>query len=97
VDRPFALLIVSAGSGGTLVLGPVSVMSLSTVAAVAVSTVSPEEAESPLASLPFLDAPERELPAPFRDEDMMPLSTMVSMASPSGSAFGVGGAAMSGD
>jgi hypothetical protein len=110
-DRPFALPIVSAGSG-TSVLDPAFVVSSSAtsvesaeVAAspeVSVSAespevpVSPEEEESPLAPPDRRDAPERELPVLARDDDMMPLSTIVSVASPSGSAFRLGGAMMSG-
>ena len=113
-DRPFALPIVSAGSG-TSVLDPASVVPSSAVSAdasstevaatspeVAVSTessegaVSPEAEESPLAPPDRRDAPERELPVLVRDDDMMPLSTIVSEASPSGSTFRLGGAMMSG-
>lgn len=113
-DRPFALPIVSAGSG-TSVLDPAPVVPLSAVSAdglstgvaatspeVAVSTessagaVSPEAEESPLAPPDRRDAPERELPVLIRDDDMMPLSTIVSEASPSGSTFRLGGAMMSG-
>jgi len=105
VDRPFALPIVSAGSG-TALLVPACVVSSSPApadAAVAVSAESEEgespelkEEERPLAPLPRCDAPERELSALVRDDDMMPLSTMVSVASPSGSAVRLGGAMMSG-
>jgi hypothetical protein len=110
-DRPFALPIVSAGSG-TSVLDPAFVVSSSATSAdsaevaaspeVSVSAespevpVSPEEEESPLAPPDRRDAPERELPVLVRDADMMPLSTIVSVASPSGSAFRLGGAMMSG-
>jgi hypothetical protein len=113
-DRPFALPIVSAGSG-TAVLDPASVLSPSAVSADASSTevvatspevavspessevvVSPEAEESPLALPDRRDAPERELPVLVRDDDMMPLSTIVSEASPSGSTFRLGGAMMSG-
>jgi hypothetical protein len=113
-DRPFALPIVSAGSG-TSVLDPASVVSSSAVFAdasspevvatspeVAVSpessevVVSPEAEESPLALPDRRDAPERELPVLVRDDDIMPLSTIVSEASPSGSTFRLGGAMMSG-
>lgn len=109
-DRPFALPIVSAGSG-TSVLDPAFVVSSSATsvesAEVAASpevsvpaespevAVSPEEEESPLAPPDRRDAPERELPVLVRDDDMMPLSTIVSVASPSGSAFRLGGAMMS--
>jgi len=58
--------------------------------------VSPEAEESPLAPPDRRDAPERELPVLVRDDDMMPLSTIVSEASPSGSTFRLGGAMMSG-
>jgi hypothetical protein len=113
-DRPFALPIVSAGSG-TSVLDPASVVPSSGVFADASSTevaatspevvvstessegaVSPEAEESPLAPPDRRDAPERELPVLVRDDDMMPLSTIVSEASPSGSTFRLGGAMMSG-
>jgi hypothetical protein len=109
-DRPFALPMVSAGSG-TSVLDPAFVVSSSATsvesAEVAASpevsvpaespevAVSPEEEESPLAPPDRRDAPERELPVLVRDDDMMPLSTIVSVASPSGSAFRLGGAMMS--
>jgi hypothetical protein len=83
------LPIVSAGSG-TVVLDPASAVSSSAVAA------SPEEEDSPLVPPTRFDAPERELPVLARDDDMMPLLTMVSVASPSGSAFRLGGAMMSG-
>jgi hypothetical protein len=113
-DRPFALPIVSAGSG-TSVLDPASVVSSSVVSADALSTevvatspevavstessevaVLPEAEESPLAPPDRRDAPERELPVLVRDDDMMPLSTIVSAASPSGSTFRPGGAMISG-
>jgi len=63
---------------------------------VAVSPEEEEEEESPLASLTRRDAADRELPALVRDDDMMPLSTIASAVSPSGSAFRLGGAMMSG-
>jgi hypothetical protein len=100
--------MVSAGSG-TAVLAPA--FGLSSVAAssasaasaeVAVSTesvevsVSPEEEEFPLLPPDGRDTAERELPVLIRDDDMMPLSTTVSVASPSGSAFRLGGAMISG-
>jgi hypothetical protein len=88
------LPIVSAGSG-TAVLDPASAVSSSAVAAGVTVAASPEE-ESPLVPPTRFDAPERELPVLARDDDMMPLSTMVSVASPSGSAFRLGGAMMSG-
>lgn len=113
-ERPFALPIVSAGSG-TSVLDPASVVPSSAVSADASSTEvvatspevaastesseaaeSPEAEDSPLALPERRDAPERELPVLVRDDDMMPLSTIVSVASPSGSAFRLGGAMMSG-
>ena len=113
-DRPFALPIVAAGSG-TSVLDPASVVSSSAVSADATSpevvatspevAVSPESLEvavsleaeeSPLAPPDRRAAPERELPVLVRDGDMMPLSTTVSEASPSGSTFRLGGAMMSG-
>jgi hypothetical protein len=106
-DRPFVLPIVAAGSG-TSVLDPASVVSSSAVSAdatspeVAVSpessevAVSPEAEESPLAPPDRRAAPERELPVLVRGDDMMPLSTIVSEASPSGSTFRLGGAMMSG-
>lgn len=110
-DRPLALPIVSAGSG-TSVPDAACVVSSSASSAesaepavspeAAVSSestevaVSPAEEESPLAPLDRRDAPERELPVLVRDDDMMPLSTIVSVASPSGSAFRLGGAMMSG-
>jgi hypothetical protein len=59
-------------------------------------SVSPEEEELPLAPLDGRDAAERELPVLVRDDDMVPLSTTVSVASPSGSAFRLGGAMISG-
>ena len=149
--RPFALPIVSAGSG-TLLVDSASTASSSTVcsttgsliavplalaspatgssttgsstkgsstadavsAAAAVATLSdvtvssassevavspeePEEEESPLlAPSTGRDAPERELPALFRDDDITPLSTIVSVVSPTGSTFRLGGAMMSG-
>jgi len=89
LDCPFPLPIVSAGSG-TTVLDPASAVSSAAVAA------SPVEEESPLVPPTRFDAPEREVPVLVRDDDMMPLSTMVSVASPSGSAFRLGGAMMSG-
>jgi len=102
VERPFALPIVSAGSG-TAVLDPAWVSS-STAAADAMVAMSAEseevespeleEEERPLAPLPRCGAPERELPALVRDDDMMSLSTMMSVASPSGSAVRLGGAMM---
>lgn len=95
VDRPLPLPIVSAGSG-VVVLGPASALSSSAVAADVVVAASPEEEESPLAPPARDDAPEREFPVLVRDDDMMPLSTIVSVASPSGSAFRFGGAMMSG-
>jgi hypothetical protein len=118
--RPFALPIVSAGSG-TSVLDPASVVFSSAVSAVSagavfadaadaaassdfvVSPESPEvavspeeEEESPLAPPVRRGAPERDFPVLVRDDDMMPLSTIVSVASPSGSTFRLGGAMMSG-
>lgn len=115
--RPFALPIVSAGSG-TSVLDPASVVFSSAVSAGAVFAdaadaaassdfvvspespevaVSPEEEEeSPLAPPVRRGAPERDFPVLVRDDDMMPLSTIVSVASPSGSTFRPGGAMMSG-
>jgi hypothetical protein len=89
------LPIVSAGSG-TVVLDPASAVSSSAVAAGVAVAASPEEEDSPLVPPTRFDAPERELPVLARDDDMMPLLTMVSVASPSGSAFRLGGAMMSG-
>jgi hypothetical protein len=60
------------------------------------AAVSPEEEESPLAPPVRRGAPERDFPVLVRDDDMMPLSTIVSVASPSGSTFRLGGAMMSG-
>jgi hypothetical protein len=94
-DCPFVLRIVSAGSG-TLVLDPASVVSSPVVASGVAASVSPEVAEFPLASAARFDAPERELSLPVRDDDMMPLSTIGSAASSSGSAIRSGGAMMSG-
>jgi len=94
-DCPFALRIVSAGSG-TLVLDPASSVSSPVVASGVAASVPPEVEEFPLASPTRFDAPERELPLPVRDDDMMLLSTIVSAASPSGSAIRSGGAMMSG-
>jgi hypothetical protein len=109
-DRPLALPMVSAGSG-TFVPAPACVMSSSAslvdsaesaTSLEAVSSestevaVSPAEEEFPLAPPDRRDAPERELPVLVRDDDMMPLSTIVSVASPSGSVFRLGGAMMSG-
>jgi hypothetical protein len=110
-DRAFDLPIVAAGSG-TSVLDPafgassvaVSAASSDVVAspeaAVAAEppevSVSPAEEEFPLAPPARRGAPERELPVLVRDDDMMPLSTTVSVASPSGSAFRLGGVMMSG-
>lgn len=94
-DCPFALRIVSAGSG-TLVLGSASVVSSPVIASGVAASVPPEVEESPLALPARFDAPDRELPLPVRDDDMMPLSTIVSAASPSGSAIRSGGAMMSG-
>lgn len=93
-DRPLPLPIVSAGSGA-VALGPASALSSPVVAADAAVAASPEEEESPLAPA-RRDAPEREFPVLARDGDMMPLSTNVSAASPSGSAFRLAGAMMSG-
>jgi hypothetical protein len=95
LDCPFPLPIVSAGSG-TAVLDPASAVSSSAVAAGVTVPASPEEEDSPLVPPTRFDAPERELPVLARDDDMMPLSTIVSVASPSGSAFRLGGAMMSG-
>jgi len=114
-DRPFALPIVSAGSG-TSVLNPACVISSSAesadsaisleaavssespngVVSPAADAVSPAEEEPPLTPPDRRPAPERELPDLLRDDDMMPLSTIVSVASPSGSAFRLGGAMISG-
>ena len=110
-ERPFDLPMVSAGSG-TAVLGPAfglsSVAASSASADVAASaevaastesievSVSPEEEEFPLLPPDGRDTAERELPVLVRDDDMMPLSTTVSVASPSGSAFRLGGAMISG-
>lgn len=110
-NRPLILPIVSAGSG-TAVPDPACVISSSASSAEsagpAVSVeaavysestevpVSPAEEESPLAPPGRRGAPEREFPVLVRDDDMMPLSTIVSVASPSGSAFRLGGAMMSG-
>jgi hypothetical protein len=139
--RPFALPIVSAGSGTLLVdsASPASssavslttgsstavsptkgspatessiadalsaVVTVATSSAVTVSSASsevavspevPEEEEFPLLAPPTRrDAAERELPALFREDDMMSLSTIVSAVSPSGSTFRLGGAMMSG-
>jgi hypothetical protein len=94
VDRPLPLPIVSAGSGA-VALDPASALSSPVVAADAAVAASPEEEESPLAPT-RRDAPEREFPVLARDGDMMPLSTNVSAASPSGSAFRLAGAMMSG-
>jgi hypothetical protein len=93
-DRPLPLPIVSAGSGA-VALDPASALSSPAVAADAGVAASPEEEESPLAPT-RCDAPEREFPVLARDGDMMPLSTNVSAASPSGSAFRLAGAMMSG-
>jgi hypothetical protein len=93
-DRPLPLPIVSAGSGA-VALDPASALSSPAVAADAAVAASPEEEESPLAPT-RCDAPEREFPVLARDGDMMPLSTNVSAASPSGSAFRLAGAMMSG-
>jgi hypothetical protein len=109
-DRPLALPIVSAGSGTSVpdVARVISSASSAESAEPAVSleaavfsesteaAVSPAEEESPLAPPDRRDAPERELPVLARDDDMMPLSTIVSVASPSGSAFRLGGAMMRG-
>jgi hypothetical protein len=95
VDRTFPLPTVSAGSG-TVVLDPASAVSSLAVAVTDAVASSPEAEESPLAPLARRDAPERDLPVPVRDGDMIPLSTIVSVASPSGSAFRLGGAMMSG-
>jgi hypothetical protein len=81
VDSPFALPIVSAGSG-TGVLDPGCAVSLPPVAAGTAVAMSSE--------------PERALPALVREDDMVPLSAIVSLASPSGSAVRLGGAMMSG-
>jgi hypothetical protein len=89
------LPIVSAGSG-TAVLDPASAVSSSALAAGVTVAASPVEEESPLVPPTRFDAPERDDPVLVRDDDMMPLSTMVSVASPSGSAFRLGGAMMSG-
>jgi hypothetical protein len=94
-DCPFALRIVSAGNG-TGVLDPASTVSSSAVASGAAASVSPEVEEFPLAAAARFDAPEREFPVPVGDEDMTPLSAIVSAASPSGSAIRSGGAMMSG-
>jgi hypothetical protein len=93
VDHPVPLPIVSAGSA-TEVFDPASAVSSSAVAADVSVAASPEE-DSPFVPPTRCDAPERELPVLNRD-DMMPLSTIVSVASPSGSAFRLGGAMMSG-
>jgi hypothetical protein len=93
-DRPLPLPIVSAGSGA-VALDPASALSSPVVAADAAVAASPVEEESPLAPT-RCDAPEREFPVLARDGDMMPLSTNVSAASPSGSAFRLAGAMMSG-
>ena len=95
MDCPFPLPIVSAGSG-TVVLDPASVVSSSAIAAGVAVAASPEEEDSPLVPPTRFDAPERGLPVLVRGGDMMPLSTIVSVASPSGSAFRFGGAMMSG-
>lgn len=95
-DCPFALPIVSAGSG-TLVLDPASVVSSPVVASGVAASVFPAVEEFPLVSPTRFDAPERELPLPVRDDAMMSLSTIASVASPSGSAIRSGGAMMSGD
>jgi hypothetical protein len=95
VDRPFPLPTVSAGSGA-VVLDPASAVSSLAVAATSAVAASPEAEESPSARPARCDAPERDLPVPVRDGDMTPLSTIVSAASPSGSAFRLGGAMMSG-
>jgi hypothetical protein len=96
VDHPFPLPIVSAGSG-TVVLDPASALSSSAVAAgVTVASSSSEAEDSPLVPPARFDAPDRELPVLVRGDDMMPLSTIVFAASPSGSAFRFGGAMMSG-
>jgi hypothetical protein len=109
-DRPLAWPIVSAGSG-TFVPDVACVISSASSAESAEfaesleaavfsesteAAVSPAEEESPLAPPDRRDAPERELPLLVRDDDMMPLSTIVSVASPSGSAFRLGGAMMRG-
>ena len=98
VDGPFLLPTVSAGSGA-VVLDPASAVSSLAVAATSATAAvaaSPEAEESPLARPARCDAPERDLPVPVRDDDMTPLSTIVSAASPSGSTFRLGGAMMSG-
>jgi hypothetical protein len=59
-------------------------------------SVSPEEEEFPLLPPDGRDTAERERSVLVRDDDMMPLSTIVSEASPSGSTFRPGGAMMSG-
>jgi hypothetical protein len=87
---------VSAGSGAA-VLNPASAASSSALSAGAAVEASPEEEESPLASPGHGDASDRELPVRFHDDDMMPLSTITSSASPSGSVFRLGDAMMSGD
>jgi hypothetical protein len=95
VDGPFLLPTVSAGSGA-VALDPASAVSSLAVAATDAVASSPEAEESPLAPPARCDAPECDLPVPVRDGDMIPLSTIVSVASPSGSAFRLGGAMMSG-
>jgi hypothetical protein len=94
VDHPVPLPIVSAGSG-TAVFDRASAVSSSAAAADVAVSASPEEEDSPFVPPTRCDAPERVLLVPNRD-DMMPLSTIVSVASPSGSAFRLGGAMMSG-
>jgi hypothetical protein len=86
---------VSAGSGA-VVLDPASVVSSLAVAATPAVASSPEAEESRLAPPGRRDAPDCDLPVLVRDDDMIPLSTIVSAASPSGSAFKLGGAMMSG-
>jgi hypothetical protein len=105
--RAFTLPTVSAGSG-TAGLDSVAVVSSSAISAISTAATSaipagaavaasPEPEESPSASAVRCDAAERVLAVLFRDDDMMPLSTIASAASPSGSAFRLAGAMMSGD
>jgi hypothetical protein len=93
-------LSVAPSAVSALAAGAVDTVSASVGAAVSVgsteASVSPEEGELPLAPAGRRDAAGRELPVLVRDDDMMPLSRIVSVASPSGSVFRLGGAMMSG-
>jgi hypothetical protein len=84
---PFvALPAVSVGRGA--VSGAASVLSWAAVAA--------SEAGASFGLPDRRSAPERELPDLVREDDMLSLSTIESTASPSGSAFRLGGAVISG-